>query len=182
MISAALAVLETDEQRNELAEFYKKNKERLYAISYSKLHNDIAAEDAVQETFLQISDKPNYFFNVALDKRRVYADVIVKNISCEMIREKLSKPVVNLDDYEDEIAPDISTEDIVIDNESAHALVEFIRAMPEGKKDALLFRVLHKMSISEIARILNISEETARKRLSRAKMLIKEFLERRNNE
>lgn len=51
MISAALAVLETEEQRNELAEFYKKNKNRLYRIAYSKLHNRESSEDAVQETF-----------------------------------------------------------------------------------------------------------------------------------
>lgn len=39
MIAAALAVLETDEQRNELAEFYKESLGRLYTIAMSRLHN-----------------------------------------------------------------------------------------------------------------------------------------------
>ena len=38
MISTALALLKTDEQRNVLSEFYQKYKNRFYAIAYSKLH------------------------------------------------------------------------------------------------------------------------------------------------
>ncbi len=42
-ISAALSLLETDKQRNILSEFYKENKNRFYAIAFSKLHNREAA-------------------------------------------------------------------------------------------------------------------------------------------
>lgn len=182
MISASLAILETDEQRDELAKFYKKSRKRLYNIAYSKLHDSTAAEDAVQETFLRIADKPKNFFGVSLDKRQSYADVIVKNVSYKMLREKINKPVENLDDYEYKSSTELSAEDIIIDNENAYALVEFIRAMPEGIKDALMLQSVHKESSAEIAKILNISEDAARKRLSRAKLLIKEFLERRSHE
>lgn len=69
MISVALAVLETDEQRSELADFYEKNKSRLYMIAFSKLNNRQSAEDAVMEAFLRIADKPERFF-VYREKRR----------------------------------------------------------------------------------------------------------------
>lgn len=62
MISASLAILETDEQRNKLAEFYRKYKNRLYAIAYSKLNNKQDAEAAVMELFSRIADKPKKFF------------------------------------------------------------------------------------------------------------------------
>ncbi|MDE7360301.1 MAG: RNA polymerase sigma factor [Oscillospiraceae bacterium] len=182
MISASLAILETDEQRNELAGFYNKSRKRLYAIAYSKLHDSASAEDAVQETFLRIADKPENFFGVPLEKRQSYADVIVRNISYDMLREKINKPIENLDDYESETATEISLEDIVIDNENAQALIVFIRSMPDGIKDALFLKTVHKASGAEIARLLDISEEAARKRLSRARSMIKEFLERRSHE
>ncbi len=54
MISGALAILETDKQRNELSEFYKENKTRLYRFAFSRLHNRESAEDALQEAFLNI--------------------------------------------------------------------------------------------------------------------------------
>lgn len=62
MISAALAMLEIEGQRNELAAFYTANKNRLYYIALSKLHNSIEAEDAVQEAFSRIAAKPKHFF------------------------------------------------------------------------------------------------------------------------
>lgn len=62
MISSALAVLKTDEQRNELSEFYEENKSRLYSIAFERLHNRQDAEDALQETFLGIAYIPEKFF------------------------------------------------------------------------------------------------------------------------
>lgn len=68
MISTALALLKTDEQRNVLSEFYQKYKNRFYAIAYSKLHGKAAAEDAVQEAFLRIVDKPENFLKLSITK------------------------------------------------------------------------------------------------------------------
>ncbi len=64
MISAALAILESEEQRNELSEFYEENKSRLYSIALERLHNRQDAEDAIQETFLGIAEKPDKFFSL----------------------------------------------------------------------------------------------------------------------
>ena len=46
MISAALAILESEEQRNELTELYRENSKRFLNIALSKLHNVQDAEDA----------------------------------------------------------------------------------------------------------------------------------------
>lgn len=62
MISSALAVLKTDEQRNELSEFYEENKSRLYSIAFERLHNRQDAEDVIQESFLGIAYIPEKFF------------------------------------------------------------------------------------------------------------------------
>ena len=51
MISAALAVLKTDEERNALSEIYTKNIKSFYSIAFSKLHNAHDSEDAIQEAF-----------------------------------------------------------------------------------------------------------------------------------
>lgn len=64
MISAALAVIENEQQRNELSALYEKNKDRFLNIVLDLLHNKEEAEDAVQETFLRIADKPDNFFSI----------------------------------------------------------------------------------------------------------------------
>ena len=45
MISAALAVLESEEQRNELSEIYENNISNFYNIAFQQLHNKHDAED-----------------------------------------------------------------------------------------------------------------------------------------
>ena len=68
MINTALAILQTDEQRNTLSDFYQTYKNRFYAIAYSKLHDRNLAEDAVQEAFSRIASKPETFFSLSHNK------------------------------------------------------------------------------------------------------------------
>lgn len=179
MISA-ITVLENDEQRRELAVFFEEHKNRLYAIAFSNLHNSADAEDAVMEVFSAIADKPGNFFGVQGSKRRAYADIIAKRISYKMLKKKQMSPIEIVEDMDGIVsevsASEITIEDILLDNESAGELLDFIRTMSEGKKDALLLRALYGKSTVEIAHILDISEEATRKRLSDAKKLIKNFI------
>lgn len=176
---SAFTVLENDEQRRAVAAFFEENKNRFYAIAFSCLHDRAEAEDAVMEVFSIIADKPENFFSVQSGKRRAYADIITKRVSYKMIKKKQGKPVelvADADWFASEVSSEISIEDIYLGNESAEELLDFIRAMPEGKKDALLLQALYGRSTAEIAHILDISEEAARKRLSDAKKLIKDFI------
>lgn len=68
MISAALAMLENDDQRRLMTDFYKANKNGLYRFAFSKLNSREAAEDAVQETFLRIAKYPKNFLKLMLTK------------------------------------------------------------------------------------------------------------------
>ena len=76
MINTALAILQTDEQRNTLSDFYQTYKNRFYAIAYSKLHDRNLAEDAVQEAFSRIASKPETFFSLSHNKMIAYTDVV----------------------------------------------------------------------------------------------------------
>ena len=64
MISAALAVLESEEQRNELSEIYEQNISNFYNIAFQHLHNKHDAEDAIQDAFLSVAGNPDTFFAV----------------------------------------------------------------------------------------------------------------------
>lgn len=182
MIDAILATIENEEQRNELAEFYSKQKNRLYAIALSKLHNKADAEDAVQEVFLRIADNPENFFEIPTHKRGAYADVIIRNISIDMYKKQKRENTVNVETLGKELSEYLSVEDIVIEKEIYGELVDFIRKLPDARKSALMLRIMYKKSTAEIAEMLNISETAARKRLSDAGKQIKDYLRSRNEE
>lgn len=69
MITAALAILQTDEQRTIISDFYQKYKNRFYAIAYEHLHNPQDSEEAIQEAFLRIAVDPDKFFSLSSDGR-----------------------------------------------------------------------------------------------------------------
>ena len=64
-----VSTIENEEQRSELSVFYQKYYKHLYSIALSKLHNEFDAEDAVQNAFSQIADKPEKFFEISPNKR-----------------------------------------------------------------------------------------------------------------
>ena len=179
MISTALALLKTDEQRNVLSEFYQKYKNRFYAIAiaYSKLHGKAAAEDAVQEAFLRIVDKPENFFKIEHNKRVAYADVIVRNVAIDMFNKNNAHKIEELTEDVSDEAYTLGLEDTVIGSVSKNELLAFILKLPVLQRDILNLKVVFELSNSEIAQKLNVSETVVRQRLFQARKSILDFLE-----
>lgn len=182
MISAALAVLETDEQRNELSEFYEENKSRLYAIAFEHLHNQQDSEDAIQETFLRIADKPDKFFSLSVSEQIYYVSAIARNVSVDMFYKKNKHQT-------DEIPEDIVyqsdeqlLENSLLEKISHDELLDFINNLPVLQRNVLMFTCLSELSISETADVLKISKSAVNQRLYLARKSIRAFIEERNNE
>ena len=177
MISAALSILESDEQRHELSEFYEQHKKRLYAIAFSKLHNRESAEDAVQEAFLRIADKPERFFAVPAKNRQAYADVIVRNIAIDMFEQKNK---IHTEQLEENVPEDDITglDDSLFDKISRDEILGFIDALPELQRNVLMLHCFFGLSIDETAEKSNISLAAAKKRLLLARKAVREFIER----
>lgn len=174
MISAALAMLETDEQRNILSEFYEENKNRFYSIAYARLHSSEEAEDAVQETFLRIVKYPNRFFTIEPHKRLPYAVIIIRNIVLQILEEKGKYKFEELP----EDLPDckLSVEEEAIGKVSWEELVAFIKTLSEAKKQAVILKGVYGLTNREIAGVLGINEAAVRRRLSDAYGRINDFI------
>lgn len=180
MLDASFAVIKDEEQRSELAEFYSKHKERLFNIAYSRLHSREAAQDAVQEVFSRIADKPELFFGIPEEKRLAYADVTVKNISIDMFNSQSKMPVNELDETIEDTKN--SPENRLIDKITRDEILLFINNLPILQKNVLMLHCLFGLSIDDTARTLNISLDAANKRLALARKAVKEFVdERRKN-
>lgn len=178
MIDCILSTIENEDRRNELAEFYSKHKSRLYNIAFSKLHNKEEAEDAVQEVFSEIADKPEKFFDIPLDGRLAYTTVMVKNISVNMFNAKNKAPSEALDEETEDI--EISLEENILNRISEEELISFIDQLPTLQKNVLTLHCLFDLSIDETAQRLNISLVAAKKRLMLARKAIKAFVDERN--
>lgn len=177
MISTALAILETEEERNELSQIYERNIKMFYSIAFSKLHNVQDAEDAIQEAFLSIAKNPETFFNIPADRRISYVNVIIRNTAFKIWdkKHKISENETELDDniFDEQI----TTEEKALSDFSCKKIMEFIGTLPEGTKTAIYLRTSLGLKNSDIAKVLGISEEAAKKRVSRAVNQIKQYME-----
>ena len=178
MFDMTFATIENEEQRNELAEFYSKHKSRLYFIALSKLHNKEEAEDAVQEVFSEIADKPEKFFEVPPDDRLAYTDVMLRNIAVDMFK-KIHK--VQVDELNEDIEDvRVSLENSLFDEIERNEVIEFINHLPTMRRTVLMLHSFLDIPINEIAQRLNIASATASKHLTLARKAIKEFVDERN--
>lgn len=181
MISVALAVLETEEQRNLLAEFYEQNKNRLYLIAFSKLHNSQSAEDAVVETLLRIADKPERFFRLSGKEQTAFANVVVRNVSVDMYNKSRKSETVELSEEILYNNADNPSEEQLLFKFTRETLRELIKNLPPLQRDILYMKAVRKLEISEIAQTLSVSENVVRQRLFQARQTLKKQLEKEVN-
>ena len=182
ILDFTFSVIEDENQRNELAEFYINHKNKLYSIAFSRLHNKEDAEDAVQEAFSRISDKPDRFFNIQLEKRRIaYVNVMVRNIAIDIFNSKNKYIMTDIDEEEITDSSDISLDDRLLEDISRDELVEFVDKLPPLQRNVLILTCFVKISIDETASKLNISKKAANWRLYLARKSIKEFVSKRIN-
>ena len=171
MITAALAVLQTDEQRTIISDFYQKNKNRFYAIAYEHLHNPQDSEEAIQEAFLRIAVDPDKFFSLSGDGRIYFVSAIIRNVSVDMYNRK--------NRYQLEELP----EDLIYQSDSdflENSLLE--NDLPGLQRNVLILICLSEFSISETAEALGVSKTVVNQRLYLARKSIRSFIERKRHE
>ncbi len=182
MFADTLAIIEDEEQRNELAVFYSKYKDRLYSIALSNLHDEIDAEDAIQEAFSRIADKPEKFFGVLPNRRLGYISGMVKKISVNMFnaKNKLSKESLEELDEKNESAP-VDLENALFDEIGHNEVMLFVNKLPRMRRSVLILHCLYDLSIDETAQRLDISISTANKHLTLARKAVRAFIDERKN-
>lgn len=180
MISAALSVLETKEQRNILSIFYNNYKDRLLAIAFSKLHSKSLAEDTVQEAFMQIATKPEKFFSLTDEEKIRYFDIVVKNLSIRMFNKMKNRNYEIFDEHESELFSTITLEDNIFDEFSHNEIINFINNLPQLQRSVLILTRLNGLSIDDTAQALNVSKAVVNQRLYIARKSIKEFISERS--
>ena len=99
---------------------------------------------------------------------------ITKNTAIDFLRKSKHDPVP----YEIIENPDNcqSSEDIVIEAEDYHNLIQCINELEDKYRDVLRLRILHHLSAKEASKILNTSESNINPRLMRAKKILKDRL------
>lgn len=166
MISYLLAILESDEDKLRLIELYEEHHVRVEQTALRILKDPHDAEDAVQNTFLQVIRHFDKISEIPCKKLGFWLISIAKNEALMILRHKRRE--IPQEDW-DTFSADVS--DPIDYNE----LVQLFSQLPPTYRSALEMRLISGYSGKEIAQHLGISESAVNTRISRGRALLREI-------
>lgn len=149
---------------------YEKYSGKLYGISLRYARNNAEAQDILQEAFIRIFKYlPDYQQKGSLEgwMRRIVVNVALRTIQAAFSRFELPVETLPESSIEAEILPQLNAEE----------LLQLVRKLPDGYRVVFNLFALEGFSHAEIAAQLNIDESTSRSQLTKARKLLRKWLE-----
>ncbi len=146
----------------EIKEMYDRNIDMLYRISYTYFQGDKAkAEDVIQDLFLKVIDKNIRFENNEHEK--AWFIVAIRNQCKNLLKRKWNEDV--------ELDFDIAS------NEQEDNIIDLVMQLPNEYKLPIYLFYYENYSCIEIAKILNVPENTIYSYLNRGRKKLKIMIE-----
>lgn len=152
---------------------YNEYSKCLFNIAYGYLKDKEDSADVIQTVFLKALDK-NINFKT-YDDIKYYLIRITINCCLDVLKSAYKKKVV----LNNEIVLNFNNPNNYLNEDSSNLdLINSIDCLNDKYKTVIILRYYDLMSINEIAKTLKISVDATKKRLERAKKMIKTLMER----
>ncbi len=169
MLAICLAMLETERDQRRFTRLYEAYEKKIYAVALRILGDRPRAEDAVQQTWLQLLRSWQRVSALPWEETEGYVVTAVKNCALDILRLERRTTA-----FPEDWDPPARAER---QDEYAY-LVSLIRALPEGYRRILELKCVEEQSNQEIARRLGIRESTVAVRILRGRAMLKARLEK----
>lgn len=156
-----LQMIDTPEEKSRLEQLYEMYRKAMYHVADKILNNPQDSEDAVHEAFLQIAKNMDKIGEIACPQTKNYVVIIVEHKAIDLYRKKMRYKEVEYT----EKAMGFPAKDHPGENRLSRCILK----LPARYREAILLRYYHGYSTREIAGVMEITEENAKKLLQRAK-------------
>lgn len=173
MLAYYLSLVDSPEEKNKVEEIYHEHKKLIKYLALNKLHDEQLAEEVIHEVMLAVIDNIKSLQNRDANGIKSFIYITTRNISIDILRKELRRKAENIDDLP------IHMQNAHDPQESLNKkiMMDCIAEMPPIYRDILELTAYYGMTIKECAKSLKITPETARKRLERARVIIRTKLE-----
>ena len=168
MLAMYLAMLETEEDQRRFTRLFMAYEKTAYAAALRVLGNRTQAEDAAQQTWLQLLRRWDRVSALPWKETAGYVATTARNCALDM-RKREQRTVPFPEDWDPPVRQEDETE--------AHYLLSLIRALPEGYRRVLELKLVLELTNREIAQRLGLKESTVATRVLRGRTMLKERLE-----
>jgi RNA polymerase sigma factor (sigma-70 family) len=158
--------------RSAQRQLYDRYCDAMYNVCYRMLGNIAEAEDALQESFVDVFDKLESF------REESSLGAWIKRIVINHCLNVLKKRRIRFDELTDQavnVIDDVQVEDDTAQHEVTK-VKRAIMALPDGYRQVLTLYLIEGYDHAEIASILGIQETGSKSQFSRAKARLREIL------
>jgi RNA polymerase sigma-70 factor (ECF subfamily) len=165
-----------DGERESFAVLMRRYNRRLYRVARGILRDDAEAEDTVQQAYVSAYEHLDQFsftakFSTWLTKIALYEALARKR------RQGRLEELEVADDTQTIMADKSPSPEEAVSREQARVLVErAIDTLPENYRSVVMLRDIEGMSTADTADCLDLTEETVRVRLHRARGMLRDSL------
>lgn len=177
MLSLLLTYVADRNDEEDFACLYEKYKNYIYKLCFDLVHDHYLAEDCVQETFTVAAKNFDKIREIDSKRTKNFLITVAKCVSMKVYNKNVANGEVFIEDNEAVIPMKQSAEDAFFSRFSTQEIYDAIENLDEGLKLPLLLKDLYRVKHKDIAAMLGVSPEAARKRLARAKDEIRRKIE-----
>ena len=169
MLAICLAMLETEGDRRRFTHLYEAYEKKIYAVTLRVLGDQPRAEDAAQQTWLQLLRSWERVSALPWGETEGYVVTAAKNCALDILRAE-RQTMAFPEDWDPPAREERQDE--------YDYLVSLIRALPEGYRRILELKCVEEQTNKEIARRLNINESTVASRVMRGRAMLRSQLKK----
>lgn len=166
-----LALIDDEIDKLKFEQVYNKYKQIMFYAANNILEDEYLAEDAVHSAFIRIAKNIDKIKINSEYETKKFVVVITKNIAIDIYRKSKKENIIHIENIEENIE-DLSKDEDVLSDEILLA----IDKLNINYKTVMSLKYSQGYSDREIAQIVGITEENVRKRLSRARIKLKDIL------
>ena len=149
---------------------YNEYAKELYNIAYGYTRNRDDSIDIMQNAYVVLLESNKKF--ESNEHIKYFLIRVTINESLDLLKSANKKKVIRNNDFVVNF-PETKKEELQFD------LSEIVNTLPEKYKTIIILHYYDDMKIKDISNVLKISEPAVKKRLERARNLIKEIIERK---
>jgi RNA polymerase sigma-70 factor (ECF subfamily) len=166
-----LVQIENGDDQLKAERLYVQHRHLMYSEAYKILQDRHLAEDAVQQSFVKIIKNLHKIDENNCPRTRNFLVIICVNVAKSIYNKRLylNKQNNAIEDIDADME-DVGSNplDILVDKDSVTRITKAIEFLSPIYRDTLLLKYAYGYSRKEIAELLEIPEETVKKRLARA--------------
>lgn len=165
-----LLLIDDQDTRNYLEKLYEKYRFLCYKIARNIVKTTNDSEDVVQQTFMKVAEFLQDKGKESIKEEKAFIGKIATNIALNHLALNNKHAHNNFDTVEPINDTFIEPEVSVIRMDKIREHTQKLNQLNEGYAYIIMLKYGEELTISEIATLLNMTEDTTRKKVSRARI------------